>query len=155
MFAQVDNSPDELYSKKAFLEPEQIMRIFNSNQIAYENIYFKFRELNNGFLRRGELYFKKPSFLKIQYFKSDLTESDAIYSDGKTLYVYMKKKELVLQEDLSHFNSSEDREFNSKEKINSYLVNVNDLVRHYNFNFVKSKKKTNYFKQTRSEKLSS
>ena len=141
LFSQENNSPEEFDKEKNFLEPQQIMRLFNANQIAYKNIYFKFRELNNGFLRRGELYFKKPSFLKIQYFKSDLTKSDSIYSDGKTLYVYMKKRELVLEEDLSHFSPDKDSEFSSRKKINSYLVHVNDLIQHYNFNFVKSKNK--------------
>jgi len=130
-------------------EPGEIAALLVSNFNDYNTYTSSFKEYNNGKVRRGSIRFVKPDLFRVDYFDTYRNTTMEIYSDSEKLYVYLKSINIVCEQDLVPDSGEEiTEESEEAEELPAVLVNLDRLIKSYNFNFVESKKMVEVLKDS-------
>ena len=119
-------------------EPREIIDLMRGKFKSFDTYTAKFKEFSYGSIRNGEIYYKKPHSLRVNYFNSKDNSIVEIYVDEKKLFVYLKTLNLVAEQDLLiEKEIKEIDEVENRPILN--VVNLDTLINTYNFNFLESK----------------
>ena len=141
--SQLEIRNKEILKRKKIIttEPDEIIELMQNKFKSFNTYSAKFKEFRYGSLRNGEMYYKKPYSLRVNYLNSSDNSSIEIYINEKKLFVYLKNLNLVAEQDLLI-----EKEARVEDKQILDVVNLNNLIKSYNFNFLESKSPVNIIK---------
>ena len=128
-------------------EPGEIMALMEKKFKYFETYTATFKELSYGRLRKGEIYYKKPHSLSVNYLREDGSSSVEVYANREKLFVYLKRLNLVVEQDLL----TDDETAGDSHIVE--VVNLDRLLESYNFNFLESKRPVPIVKDTEAQRF--
>ncbi len=108
-------------------DPDKIVELMENRYNSYETYSANFKEINQGKLRLGKIFYKKPNQIRIQYFQGENLATD-IFFDGKKLYLHFTAQYIVFEQEAT----------SSDKPTPTEGVNPLYLIENYNFNFLET-----------------
>ena len=113
-------------------QPEDVLAVLENAFAHFDTYQAQFREHSSASVKRGEIRFKKPHFLQVVYYTKEKTPYLEMHANGKTLWIYLKKFNIVCEQELKYSEQGE-------EAAVAKVIQLSRLIKNYDFNFLEAK----------------